>query len=178
LGHLAESAKLADRLRQLATARLQLMRALLNFLFQAGIGLLQLSRHGVELVGKRFELVSGLDCNPLRKITAAKACCAGLQGPNRANHAAGKEHAGKHGEQERGEQHIAEPLQRRVERRIGFLGRQLDEHQPAEWCHPRISGEHLATLDILRLLHRLGRVAGAAGARRAHLREPRHVGVA
>ena len=44
--------QLVDRLRQIA-------RALLDLGFEAGIGLLQLARHAVELVGEFFQLVLG-----------------------------------------------------------------------------------------------------------------------
>src|SRR6516164_3355402 len=166
-------------------ARFQLVGALLDLLFQAGIGFLQLPRHGVELFCKRFELVPSLDGDALAEVAATEACGTQPQRLDRADHPAGEKHPSEHGDEKRGQQHEAQTLESRVERRIGLLGRQLDEHQPAERRHSRISGEHPAPLDILRFLHRLrwivagvGTTGGDAGARRAHLRELRHVGIA
>jgi len=96
-----------------------------DLLFQAGIGFLQLARHVVELVGERLEFVPGLDRDALREIAAADARRAGLQRLDRSDHAAGEKHPGEHGETERAQKHEGEPLQCRVERRVGFLGRQL-----------------------------------------------------
>ena len=56
----------------------QFVGALLDLLFQAGIGFLQLARHVVELVGERLELVPGLDRDALGEIAAADARRAGL----------------------------------------------------------------------------------------------------
>jgi len=112
-----------------------------------------------------------------------RALYAALQRLDGADHAAGEKHPGEHGKAECAQEHEAEPLQRRVKRRIGLLGRELDEHEPAERRHRRIGGQHLASFDVLRFLHRLRRIvagasAGRAGACGAHLRELRHVGVA
>ncbi len=151
------------------------MGALLDLLFQAGVGFLQLARHVVELIRQPFELVAGLDRDALRQIAPADARGARLQRLDRADHAAGEKHPGEHGKTERAQEHEAEPLQRRVKRGIGLLGRELDEHQPAERRHRRIGGQHLAPFDVLRFLHRLRHIvartgAGRAGACGAHLR--------
>ena len=58
------------------TARFELVCALLDLLFQARIGFLQLPRHCVELIGERFELVAGLDGDALREVAATEACSA------------------------------------------------------------------------------------------------------
>src|SRR4029453_15715876 len=99
------------------TARFQLVRALLDLLFQAGIGFLQLARHGVELVRERFELVPGLDGNALAEVAAAEPCGAYPQRLDRADHAAGKKHSGEHGNAKRGQKHETQALESRVERR-------------------------------------------------------------
>ena len=64
LRDLAERAQLADRLRQLAGA-------LLDLVLQVGVGFLQPRAHVVELIGKAFELVAGLDRDALAKVAAA-----------------------------------------------------------------------------------------------------------
>ena len=69
-------------------------------------------------------------------------------------------------------------LDRVIERRIGLVGRKLDEHQPAERRDRRIGREHLAAADVGRLLHLLGRAGGDGRARRLDLRQLRHVGIA
>ncbi len=82
------------------------------------------------------------------------------------------------GENQRGEQHVGKPVKRVVERGVGLLDRQLDEHPPAERLDRRRRGQHLPPLDVLRDLQSfagLGRIAGAGG---AHLRQPRHVRIA
>jgi hypothetical protein len=99
--------------------------ALLNLLFQAGMRLLQLACHGIELMGEGLELVPGLDGNALGEITAAQAGGAAPQGLDRADHSASKEHPGEDGKTQRSQKHEPQTLQRRVERRIGLLGRQL-----------------------------------------------------
>ena len=82
-------------------ARFQLVGALLDLLFQPGIGFLQLPRHGVELVGERFELVPGLDGDALAKVAAAEPRGSHPQRLDRADHAAGEKHPGEHGKAER-----------------------------------------------------------------------------
>src|SRR5262249_49736785 len=90
LRHLAERTQLPYRLRKLTTARFQLVRALLTLLLQPGIGFLQLARHGVELVGKRFELVASFDGDALAEVAAPEARGTCPQRLNRADHAAGE----------------------------------------------------------------------------------------
>src|SRR5262249_55642230 len=129
------------------TARFQLVRALLDLPFQAGIGFLQLARHGVELVSERLELVPGLDGDALAEVAAAEPRGTCPQRLDRADHAAGEKHPGERGNEKRGQQHEAQTLESCVERRIGLLRRQLDEHQPAKRRYSCISGEYLAPLD-------------------------------
>src|SRR5262249_50999478 len=76
LRHFAEGTQLPYRLRKLTTARFQLVGALLDLLFQAGVGFLQLARHVVELIRERFELVAGLDGDALAEVAATEACSA------------------------------------------------------------------------------------------------------
>src|SRR6516225_5731976 len=120
-------------------ARFQLVGALLDLLFQPRIGFLQLARHGVELVRECLELVPGLDGDALAEVAATEPCGTCLQRLDRADHPAGEKHPGEHGKAERAQEHEAEPLQRRVKRGIGFLGRELDEHQPAQRRDLRMS---------------------------------------
>ena len=99
LRDLAERAQLGDRLRQFAGA-------LLDLLFQVGVGFLEPSAHVVELVGEAFQFVAGLDRDALREIAAADPRRAGAQRLDRHHHAARQEHAGQHGEDQRGQQHV------------------------------------------------------------------------
>jgi hypothetical protein len=108
----------------------------------------------LKLVGQRLQLVTGLDGDLLGQVTAADAGGARPQRLDRADHAAGEKHPGQNGNGESGQQHQGEPLQGGVKRRIGLLGRQLDEHQPAERRHRRIGGEHFVSFDVLAFLHR------------------------
>ncbi len=50
---------------ELTALLLNFARALLDLLLQPGIGLLQSSRHNIELVSERFQFVPGLDANLL-----------------------------------------------------------------------------------------------------------------
>ena len=79
--------------------------------------------------------------------------------------------AGAAGESERSEEDEGEAPERGVERRVGFFGREFDEHQPAESRHRRGGRQDLPTLNILRFLYHLGALAGGTGARRLHLRQ-------
>src|SRR2546430_2134159 len=110
------SARSSHRLRKLMTARFQLVRALLDLLFQAGIGFLQLAGHGVELIGEGFEFVPGLDGDALAEVAATEARRTCPQCLDGADHAAGEKHSGEHGETERAQEHEGEPLQGRIER--------------------------------------------------------------
>ena len=101
LRHFAKRPQFPHRLRKLTTARFQLVRALFNLLFEARIGFLQLPRHGVELVGERFELVAGLDGDALAEVAAAEPCGTCPQRLDRADHAAGEKHPGEHGNEKR-----------------------------------------------------------------------------
>ena len=171
LADLAERAQLLDRLRQRASA-------VLDLLLEVRIGLFQLAGHVVELVGEAFELVAGLDRDALAEIAAADARRARLQGLDRHHHPAGQENAGEDRQRQAQQQQQARALDRLDQRRIGLLARQLDEHQPAGRRDRRVGGQHVAAADILRLLQGLLRDTGGGRARHLHLREPRHVGVA
>ena len=57
--------ELVDRLRQIA-------RPLLHLAFEVGIGLGQLARHAVELVGQLFQLVRGLDLDAVAEIAGSR----------------------------------------------------------------------------------------------------------
>ena len=84
--------QLRDRLGQLA-------RAQLDLLLQVRHRFLQPPGHLVELVGKPFQLVAGLDRDALRKIAAADARGPGSQRLDRAHHASREKHAGQHREE-------------------------------------------------------------------------------
>ena len=89
---------------ELSALLLHFPRALLDLLFQPGIGFLQPSGHVVELVGECLQFITGLDCDALGQIAAADARGAGPQRPNGANHAAREQHPGEDGETEGGQQ--------------------------------------------------------------------------
>ncbi len=125
------------------------MRALLDLLLEAGVGFLQPSGHVVELVGQQFELVAGLDRDALLEIAAADLRRALAQLLDRNDHLAGEEQAGEEGQHQAAHQQIARPLDRFVERRIGLVDRQLDEHQPAQRQDRRMRGQHLAALHVV-----------------------------
>jgi hypothetical protein len=60
----------------------QLLGALFDLPLQVGMGLLQAAGHVVELVGKRLDLVAGLDGDALAEVAAAEARGAGTQRRN------------------------------------------------------------------------------------------------
>ena len=171
LADLAERAQLGDRLGELAGA-------VLDLALEVGVGFLELAGHVVELVGEPFELVAGLDRDALAQVAPADALGARAQGLDRHHHAARQEDAGEHRQGQAEQQQPGRALDRLEQRRIGLLARQLDEHDPARLGDRRIGGEHLAAAHVLRLLHQLLLRAGGGLARRPHLRQPRHVGVA
>ncbi len=86
MADLTESTKLEDRLFELAGADFDLG-------FQIGVRVLELARHLIELISKRFEFVAGFDRDALRKIAAADAGGAGPQRVDGHHHFAHQEHA-------------------------------------------------------------------------------------
>src|SRR5207344_964812 len=92
---------------ELMGALLDLMGPLLDLALEAGIGILQLRRHAVELLGERFELVSSFDRDPLVEIAAANARGASAYRLDRNDHPAREEQAGQEGKREAGQQQRA-----------------------------------------------------------------------
>ena len=109
-----------------------------------------------------------------RQVAAADALRASAQHLDRHHHAAGQEQAGHERQSKPCKHYGAGTCDRIVERRIGFLDRQFDEYEPAQRRDRSIGGEHLAAIDVLRLLHHLGAPPRAP----PHLSKLRHVGVA
>lgn len=130
----------------------------------------------VELVRKTLELVAGLDRDALGEIAAADPLGTDAQRLDRPDHAAREENPGQHREDRGDEQHERETLQGGVERRVGLLDRQLDEHGPVQRLDRGRCGQHTLSLDVARF----GKCTrhAASGLPGAHLRETRHVGVA
>ena len=81
------AADLAERL-QLAHRARQLPRPLLDLALEVGVGLLQLPRHLIEVLGERLQLVAGLDVDAASKIAPADPSRSLLQGPDRARQTA------------------------------------------------------------------------------------------
>ena len=73
------------------------MRSLLDLVLQSCIRLAQLSRHAVELVGQRFELVPGMYLDLLLKIARTDALRAFLKDRDRTHHAACEGETRDHG---------------------------------------------------------------------------------
>ncbi len=122
-----------------------------------------------------LDLIAGLDRDALGQIARADARGAGAQRLDRHHHAAGEKHAGDEGEQGARRAARSRCAGSTIKRRIGFLDRRFDEHEPAERMHRRIGGQHLVAADVVGFLHVLAAAAGAGG---LHLRELRHVGIA
>ena len=80
--------QLVDRLREVAGA-------LFHLGFEAGIGLLELAGHAVELVGEFFQLVLGADVDAVTEIAGAEPPRAGAQRRDRDQHPACQQRAGK-----------------------------------------------------------------------------------
>ena len=171
LADLAQGAQLGHRLRQLVGADFDL-------LLQIGIGLLQSSRHVVELIGERLQFVAGLDGNPLAEIAAPDARGAGSQGLNGADHLAGKEQARDEGKAQGSHKQDAGSLDGRIKRSVGLRYRQFDKNEPSQRTDMGIGGEHAPALNIVRLLKLLRRLPGAGCSRGLHLRQAREVGIA
>ena len=85
---LLEHLELVDRLREIAGA-------LLDLGFEAGIGLLQLAGHAVELVGEFFQLVVGPHLDAMAEIAGAEPPRAGAQRRDRDQHAPRQQRAGE-----------------------------------------------------------------------------------
>ena len=151
---------------------------LFNLVLQIRIGFLQARAHVVELVGEAFQFVAGPNRNALGEIAAADALGSRAQGLDRTDHAAGQEDPRQHREDRRRRQHDGEALQGEVQRGVGLLHRQFDEHGPAERLNRRGSRQHLLALDVPGALQRFEVGLGASGLRRLHLQQFRHVGIA
>jgi len=76
---LLENLKLVDRLRQIP-------RALLDLGFEAGIGLLQLAGHAVELVGEFLQLIVGIHLDTMAEIAGPELARAAAQRGDRDQH--------------------------------------------------------------------------------------------
>src|SRR5215475_15656217 len=80
------------------------MRPQFDFLLQVGVGVLQSTRHVVELIGERLQLVAGFDRDALREIAAADPGSAGPQGLDRHNHPSREEYARESREEKRADE--------------------------------------------------------------------------
>ena len=99
---LLQHLELVDRLREIA-------RALLHLGFEAGIGLVQLAGHAVELVGEFFQLVLGVDVDAMAEIAGAEPPRAGAQRRDRDQHAARQKRAGEDRDHEAERRSAARP---------------------------------------------------------------------
>ena len=107
-----EEAQSMERLTQIMAGRsdkarlglvggFELAGAFFDFAFQAGVGFLQPSGHGVELIAERLEFVAGVDRNTLCEVAAADAHGAIAQSANWHDHSAGQQQSGENGQHER-----------------------------------------------------------------------------
>ena len=132
---LFENFQFVDRLRKIA-------RAFRHLVFKSSIGLAQLACHAVELVGKFFEFIAGLDGDAAAEVAGAKPPCARAQRADWDHHAPRQQHAGErcHGQSEGDQQSDAE--KQIADRRQGLPRRLLEHHEPAEARHWFCRGEN------------------------------------
>jgi len=123
-----EHLELVDRLRQVAGARLHLG-------FEARIGLVQLPRHAVELIGEFLQFVSGPHIDAVAEIAAAETPRAGAQRGDRDQHPPCEQRAGQDRDHEPEPDQKRDPHQLVADRRQRLLHRLLEQHGPAELRH-------------------------------------------
>ena len=132
---LLEHLELVDRLREVAGA-------LLDLGFEAGIGLLQLAGHAVELVGEFFQFVRGVHVDAVAEIAGAEPPRAGAQRRDRDQHPPRQQRAGEDRDRKAERDQQRDPQQLIADRRQRLRGRLLEEHDPAEFRHRARRGQH------------------------------------
>ena len=129
LADLAERTQLFHRLGELAGAQLDLF-------FQISVGRLKLARHLVELIGKRFELVAGLDRDAARKVAAADPRRPGAQRLDRPDQAQREDERAAHDDdarhgKNRNHRHQAAPECRALRRLVQSNGKRQPSAAPS-----------------------------------------------
>ena len=150
---------------------LELPGALLDLLLEARVGLLELRRHAIELLGERAQLVAARSLDPLVERTRADSRCRSLDGLDRPDEPAGEEDAGGDRQEEEHEQEQRGAPDGRLERRERLAQRFLDEDEPAQRLHRLKGAEHLRPIRIASGRHRVGGGIRGPAERRSDLRQ-------
>src|SRR6516162_33682 len=109
---------------------LKLLRALLNPTLQHRMGFLKLSRHTVELVPERLQLVIGPYGDSLAQIASANARGTIMHCLNGHDHSPRQEQAAKEGDDKSYQEQYAGAKDRGIEGGEGLIDWQLNENQP------------------------------------------------
>ena len=139
--HLARSRLLIQRLSEFA-------RAVFNFVLQVGVGLLELGRHAVELVGQLLQLVAGFDFQSMIEIAATDACRSASQNFDGPHHASTDQKTGPARHSKTGQKKDESSQGRSIKRSVGFAHRPLDKYGPAEILNWREGGKDLLPDEI------------------------------
>ena len=138
---LFEHLQLVDRLCEVAGA-------LFHLGFEDGIGLLELARHAVELVGELFQLVLGVDVDAVTEIAGAEPPRAGAQRRDRNQHPARQQRTGKDRNRKPKSDQERDPHQLVADRRQGLRRRLLEQHGPAELRHRARRGQNRMAVGV------------------------------
>jgi hypothetical protein len=105
---------------------------ILDLLLQVRIRFAELRGHRVELLGERFELITGPHRNPLVQRARTDAHGSLLERLNRRHHLADEVEACQHCQQQAQQQQQHCPRDRRPHRAERLLQRLIDEHGPTQ----------------------------------------------
>ncbi len=137
-------------------------RALDHLVLEHGTALLQARRHQVELVAELLELVAGVDRDALVELAAPDPQCSFAECPDRRDEPAAQHDAGENRPDQRHHENGERAQDRGVDRRKGFLLRQVDHDAPVEIGHFRHHRQHRPALGIDDRNTGGGRVAAVA----------------
>ena len=128
----------------------QLARALVDLALEAGVRLLELRGHLVELVAQRLQLVAGPDVDPLVELARADPRGADLQRLDGRDHAPDEQQARPDRQQYAQHQQDDRALDRVVEGRQRLVERLLHEHRPPQGRDRGVGGHHAPVLEVAR----------------------------
>jgi hypothetical protein len=119
----------------------QLAGALLDLALEARVGLLEVARHAVELLGQAFQLVAGAHHDAIAQVTLAELGRPRLEGPDRPHHPAGQDQADDHRQDDANQLEQGGAADRGLQGGEGLLERLLDEDRPPQRGDRHVRGQ-------------------------------------
>ena len=151
--------------------RRELERPRLDLLLEARVGLLELGRHAIELLGECPQLVVARDLDPLVERSGADARRRSLDRLDRTDEPAGEEDAGGGCQEQEGDEQQRGAPDRRSRGANASVERLLDEDVPAERVDRLEGAQHLGAVRVAPGRGRVGGCVRGRAERGLHLRE-------